>query len=866
MNTAELRAAFLDYFQGKGHICVPSASLIPVNDPSLLFTNAGMVPFKDVFLGVEKRDYTRATSSQRCIRAGGKHNDLENVGFTARHHTFFEMLGNFSFGDYFKRDAIEYAWDFVTNILGLSPDKLWVTVFEDDDEAADIWLKEIGVSPERFSRCGEKDNFWAMGDTGPCGPCSEIFYDHGPEVMGGPPGTPEADGDRFVEIWNLVFMQFNRSQDGKLTPLPKPSVDTGMGLERTAAIMQGVKNNYDIDLFKSIITSTARMFKIKDLENKSLRVIADHLRSCAFLVVDGVLPGNDGRGYVLRRIMRRAIRHGRKLGINKVFFYKLVPTLVHEMGAVFTELDKQQKHIEEVFKHEEEQFDKTLEHGLKLLEQALQDVDGTEIPGNIVFKLYDTYGFPVDLTADIAREHGYTLDIAGFEREMSEQKNRARSSSAFTVKQGSLVTNATTEFTGYSTTISDAKVVELFKDDEPVDVLPDGASGVVVLDKTPFYAEAGGQVGDTGVLRYKKDTKFVVHDTQKFQNAYAHIGVNEGKAISLGDSIEAVVDAERRKKIMANHSATHLIHAALRQVVGEHVQQKGSVVDPDRLRFDFLHNAPLTDDEIVAVELLVNEKVQENSAVDVQIMSAKEAMKSGAMALFGEKYGEKVRVLTMGEDFSIELCGGTHTERTGDVGFFKIVNESGVAAGVRRIEALTGNTAVAWAQEQENQVKDLASLVKTTPHELAPKLQQMLQRLKVLEKQNAHLQAEIASGSAGKNIIDEAKDIKGVKVLSTTLPAGDPKALREAVDKFKQQLGTAVVVLAVAEQEKVSLVAGVTKNCVDKINAGELINNVAAQVGGKGGGRPDMAQAGGTKPAALNKALESVFTWVEEKL
>ncbi len=866
MNTAELRAAFLDYFQGKGHTSVPSASLIPVNDPSLLFTNAGMVPFKDVFLGVEKRSYTRATSSQRCLRAGGKHNDLENVGFTARHHTFFEMLGNFSFGDYFKREAIEYAWDFVTNVLQLSPEKLWVTVFEDDDEAADIWLKEIGVSPERFSRCGEKDNFWAMGDTGPCGPCSEIFYDHGPEVPGGPPGSPDADGDRYVEIWNLVFMQYNRSQDGTLSQLPKPSVDTGMGLERTAAIMQGVKNNYDIDLFKSIITSTAKMFKVKDLESKSLRVIADHLRSCAFLVADGVLPGNDGRGYVLRRIMRRAIRHGRKLGINKVFFYKLVPTLVHEMGAVFTELDKQQKHIEEVFKNEEEQFDKTLEKGLKLLEQALQNVTGKEIPGDIVFKLYDTYGFPVDLTADIAREHGYTVDEVGFEREMSEQKSRARSSSNFTVKQSAIVTTTTTDFTGYSTTISDARVVELFKDGQTVDTLLTGDTGVVVLDKTPFYAESGGQVGDAGILRYKKDTQFVVQDTQKFQQAYAHVGVNEGAKITVGDTIEAVVDAQRRSKIMANHSATHLIHAALRQVVGEHVQQKGSVVDPDRLRFDFLHNAPLTTAEIATVELLVNEKIQENSSVDVKIMSAKDAMQSGAMALFGEKYGDKVRVLTMGEEFSVELCGGTHTERTGDVGFFKIVNESGVAAGVRRIEAVTGNTAVAWAQAQENQVSDLASMIKTTPHELPAKLQQMVQRLKALEKQNANLQAEIASGGAGKNIIDEAKDIKGVKVLSTTLPAGDAKALREAVDKFKQQLGTAVVVLAVSEQEKVNLVAGVTKNCVDKINAGELINNVALQVGGKGGGRADMAQAGGTNPAGLSKALQSVYTWVEEKL
>ncbi len=864
MNTAELRSAFLDYFQNKGHTVVPSSSLVPINDPTLLFTNAGMVQFKDLFLGLEKRDYSRAASSQRCVRAGGKHNDLENVGFTARHHTFFEMLGNFSFGDYFKQDAIRYAWEFVTQVLKLPPERLWVTVYKDDDEAADIWIKEIGVDPKRISRCGEKDNFWAMGDTGPCGPCTEIFYDHGAEIPGGPPGSPDADGDRYIEIWNIVFMQYERSVDGSLTKLPKPSVDTGMGLERVAAIMQGVHNNYDIDLFKNIIGTIAKLFEIKDLSNKSLRVVADHLRACAFLVADGVVPSNEGRGYVLRRIMRRAIRHGRKLGIKEVFFYQLVPVLVKEMGDAFPELIKQQANIEQVFKQEEQQFDRTLEQGLKLLEQAMKTVNGTVIPGDTVFKLYDTYGFPVDLTADIAREHGLTLDIDGFDQAMATQKTRARSASQFVAKQ-SIAAKTKTDFTGYATVRDEAKIEEIFKDGESVTELHPGEFGYVVLDHTPFYAESGGQVGDTGLLSNIDGINFTVIDTIKFSNAHAHYGENLSARLRVGDVVTASVDAARREKIKANHSATHLLHAALRRVLGSHVQQKGSVVDPDRLRFDFAHPNPLTAVEIKAIELLVNEKVQENIPVETKLMSTKEAMESGAMALFGEKYGEKVRVLTMGKDFSVELCGGTHAGHTGDIGFFKIVSESGIAAGVRRIEAITKQAAVEWAQNQEEFIHKLASDLKTTPAELDNRVQQMSSKLKTLEKQLVKLQSDIAKGG-GKDLVSEAKNIKGVKVLAAVLPAGDAKTLREAVDRFKQQLGTSVVVLGVVEDGRVSLVAGVSKDCVDKVHAGELVNSVAVQVGGKGGGRADMAQAGGDRADDLPAAMESVFSWVESKL
>jgi alanyl-tRNA synthetase len=846
MNTAELRAAFLNFFHSHGHTIVPSSSLVPINDPTLLFTNAGMVQFKDVFLGLDARDYTRATSSQRCVRAGGKHNDLENVGFTARHHTFFEMLGNFSFGDYFKRDAIKYAWEFVTKVLKLPPDRLWVTVFTDDDEAADIWVNEIGVDPKRLSRCGEKDNFWAMGDTGPCGPCTEIFYDHGPEIPGGPPGSPDADGDRYIEIWNLVFMQFNRDANGNLTKLPKPSVDTGMGLERVAAIMQGVHNNYDIDLFRNIIRKTADLYNITDLQNKSLRVIADHLRACAFLVADGVVPSNEGRGYVLRRIMRRAIRHGHKLGIHKVFFHTLVPFLVQEMGQAFPELVKEKKHIEQVFEQEEQQFAKTLDQGLKIFEQAIKDLHGKVIPGATAFMLYDTYGFPADLTADIAREHGLQIDQAGFDQAMAQQRDRARSASQFVSKQHAITTITTTEFTGYETTMDTGKVVELFKDGNPVNELKANESGFVILDRTPFYAESGGQVGDIGTITSKNGAEFVVTYTVKFMHAHAHYGENLQHPLKIGDHVEAAVAADRRVKIKVQ-------------------SQKGSVVDAERLRFDFAHSMPMTAAEIIAVENLVNEKIQQNLGAEVKVMTTKEAMASGAMALFGEKYGDKVRVLNMGDGFSVELCGGTHTNRTGDIGFFKIISEAGIAAGVRRIEALTGMAAVAWVQAQEAFVNRLAETIKAAPTELEARLQQLNSKIKTLEKQTAKLQTELASGGS-RDLLQDAREIKGVKVISAVLPAGDSKTLREAVDRFKQQLGTAVVVLAVVEDSKVSMVAGVTKDCTNKVNAGELINSVALQVGGKGGGRADMAQAGGDQPQHLEHALDSVYAWVEKKL
>jgi len=865
MNTAELRAAFLDFFKKKGHTAVASSSLVPVKDPTLLFTNAGMVQFKDLFLGLETRDYTRAVSSQRCVRAGGKHNDLENVGFTARHHTFFEMLGNFSFGDYFKREAIQYAWEFVTQVLKLPPERLWVTVFKDDDEAADIWINEIGVDAKRLSRCGEKDNFWAMGDTGPCGPCTEIFYDHGPEIPGGPPGSADADGDRYIEIWNLVFMQFNRDTSGKLTPLPKPSVDTGMGLERVAAIMQGVHNNYDIDLFRHLISAIAKLTGTKDLTNKSLRVIADHLRACAFLVADGVVPSNEGRGYVLRRIMRRAIRHAHKLGVQDLFFYKLVPALVKEMGTAFPELVIAQKNIELIFKQEEQQFDKTLEQGLKLLEQVIKDLNGTVIPGDIVFKLHDTYGFPEDLTADIAREHNLTLDSVGFEEAMARQKATSRSSGQFNAKELEIRTSTTTAFTGYEHLQETATVVELFKNGQPTNELQTFETGCVVLDHTPFYAESGGQVGDTGKLINSSGIQFTVDDTRKSLSAHEHYGSNAGKVIKVGDKVEAVVDGARRLKIKANHSATHLLHAALRRVLGEHVQQKGSVVDDQRLRFDFSHFAPLSSNEIKALELLVNEKIQTNMPVETKLMNIQDAKKAGAMALFGEKYGDEVRVLTMGADFSTELCGGTHASRTGDIGLFKIVSEAGIAAGIRRIEAITGIKAVTWAQEQQDFINRLADSLKTTPSELENRLQQLNSKIKTLEKQTAKLQSDLASGGS-KDLLSEVKDIKGIKVLATTLPAGDAKSLRDAVDKFKNQLGTAVIVLAIIEDDKVSLVAGVTQDCVTKIHAGELVNSLALQVGGKGGGRPDMAQAGGDQPQHLAAALNSVFDWVAERV
>lgn len=864
MNTSELRAAFLDYFHSHGHTVVPSSSLVPNDDPTLLFVNAGMVQFKDVFLGQDIRSYTRATSSQLCVRAGGKHNDLENVGFTARHHTFFEMLGNFSFGDYFKREAIGYAWDFVTKVLKLPPEKLWVTIYQDDDEAANIWLNEVGVDPQRFSRCGEKDNFWAMGDTGPCGPCTEIFYDHGPEVAGGPPGSANADGDRYIEIWNLVFMQYNRDSSGKLHALPKPSVDTGMGLERVAAIMQGVHSNYEIDLFQNIISKVAKLYDIKDINNNSLRVIADHLRACSFLVMDGVVPSNEGRGYVLRRIMRRAIRHGHKLGINKVFFHTLVKFLVQEMGEVFPDLIQKQNAIEQVFEQEELQFTKTLDLGLKILEQAIHGLSDNIIPGDMVFMLYDTYGFPVDLTADIAREHNLTIDNLGFEQCMLRQKTMARDASQFNIRQQILHTKTKTEFTGYEKVSDTATVVELFKDGHPVNKILHNETGFIVLDQTPFYAESGGQVGDIGTIIGSNGIEFVVIDTVKFLHAHAHYGENMGSTINIGDKVTANVEIERRNKIKANHSGTHLLHAALRKIFGSHVEQRGSVVDDQRLRFDFSHNSPLTDAEIFKIEKLVNEKIQENIVTEINIMSTEEATSSGAMALFGEKYGDTVRVLTMDKDFSIELCGGTHADRTGDIGLFKIISESGISAGVRRIEAITGITALTWVQSQEQFIHKLAAIIKTTPAELEHRLSQLNTKTKILEKQIEKLQMELSNGS-GKDLLHEAREIKGIKVISALLPVGDAKSLRMALDTIKQQLGSGVIVLAAVEDNKVNIVAGVTKNYTSKIHAGDLVNSVALQVGGKGGGRADMAQAGGDNPAHLTAALNSVYAWVEDK-
>lgn len=864
MNTSELREAFLNYFSSLGHTVVPSSSLVPTNDETLLFTNAGMVQFKDVFLGLSATDYTRATSSQRCVRAGGKHNDLENVGFTARHHTFFEMLGNFSFGDYFKHDAIRYAWDFVTKILKLPPEKLWITVYQDDDEAANIWINEIGVDPQRFSRCGEKDNFWAMGETGPCGPCTEIFYDHGPSIPGGPPGSPDADGDRYIEIWNLVFMQYNRDASGNLQPLPKPSVDTGMGLERVAAIMQGVHSNYEIDLFKHIITKIAALYEIKDVNSSSLRVIADHLRACAFLVADGVMPGNEGRGYVLRRIMRRAIRHGHKLGINKTFFYTLVQFLVDEMGSAFPILRQKQKDIEHAFKQEELQFTKTLDQGLKILEQTITNLHDRVIPGDIVFMLYDTYGFPVDLTADIAREHNLMIDNVGFDQCMARQKSMARDASKFNVRQQVLHTATTTEFTGYERVVDESTVVELFKDGHSVNKLLPNETGFIVLDRTPFYAESGGQVGDIGVIN-GDGIEFIVIDTVKFANANAHYGENMGQTVHIGDKVTASVEVERRNKIKANHSATHLLHAALRKIFGDHVHQKGSVVDDQRLRFDFSHTSPLTDMEIFKIEKLVNEKIQEDIKAEINVMSTEEATASGAMALFGEKYGDTVRVLTMGKDFSVELCGGTHADRTGNIGLFKIVSESGISAGVRRIEAITGITALNWVQSQEQFIQNLAAIMKTTPSELESKLLQINTKNKALEKQIEKLQSELSRGG-NKDVLQDVRDVKGVKVIAALLPMGDAKALRVAVDNFKHQLGSGVIVLAAIDDDKVNIVAGVTKDHTDKIHAGDLVNSVALQVGGKGGGRADMAQAGGDKPEHLTTALDSVYLWVGSKL
>jgi len=869
MKSAEVRQKFLEFYQSRGHEIVASSPLVPGNDPTLLFTNAGMVQFKDLFLGKEKRSYERAVSSQRCVRAGGKHNDLENVGYTARHHTFFEMLGNFSFGDYFKHEAIAFAWEFVTKELGLPADRLWVTVYEDDDEAADIWIKEIGVDPARLSRLGEKDNFWAMGDTGPCGPCSEIFYDHGADVPGGPPGTPEEDGDRYVEIWNLVFMQYDRAEDGTLTPLPKPSVDTGMGLERVSAVMQGVHSNYQIDLFANLIGATADIIGVKQRDLPSLYVIADHIRACSFLIVDGVLPSNEGRGYVLRRIIRRAIHHGYKLGMSDPFFHLLVAPLVAEMGEAYPELAAQADHVRKILLQEEERFAETLDQGMRILEESIAGMHGSVIPGRTVFKLYDTYGFPIDLTEDIARERQLTLDHAGFKQEMEAQRTRARASSMFgsvgTASDAKLVADLpATEFTGYENLEGQAKVVALICEGKSVESLEPGQTGQVVLEATPFYAESGGQVGDTGELA-GANSHFKVMDSQKLGHSVSHIGELSGGAIKLGETLTATVDAQRRQAIVLNHSATHLLHAALRQVLGEHVNQKGSRVAPERLRFDFSHYEAVTSEQLRQVEDLVNEQVRRNGEASTAVMGYDEAIEAGAMALFGEKYGEHVRVLKIG-DFSTELCGGTHVDQAGDIGLMRIVSESGVAAGVRRIEALSGKSALDWIRAQDDQLGELADMVKGPKEDLADKVRQLLQRNRSLEKELEKLKSQLAGGRS-TDLADQAVDVKGVKVVAARLEGADRKTLRTAMDQLKDRLGSAVVVLAaVTGPEELALIAGVTKDRMGQVKAGDLINAVAQQVGGRGGGRPDMAQAGGSDVAKLDEALGSVVAWVEERL
>jgi alanyl-tRNA synthetase len=865
MSAADVRRAFLEFFRENGHAVVPSSSLVPGNDPTLLFTNAGMVQFKDVFLGKEKRDYVRAATSQRCVRAGGKHNDLENVGYTARHHTFFEMLGNFSFGDYFKRDAIRFAWDFLTRTLKLDPARLWVTVYKDDDEAADIWLKEIGVPSDRFTRLGEKSNFWAMGDTGPCGPCSEIFYDHGAAIPGGPPGSPDEDGDRFVEIWNLVFMQFERSADGKLTPLPKPSVDTGMGLERIAAVMQDVHSNYDIDLFKNLIRAAADLADTRDLTSSSLRVIADHIRACTFLIIDGVLPSNEGRGYVLRRIIRRAIRHGYKLGIKDTFFYKLVPVLEQEMGAAFPELARGRTQAERVLKLEEERFAETLANGMTLLEGTIKGLRGKIIDGETVFKLYDTYGFPADLTADIARERGLMIDQAGFDAAMEEQRKRSQEASKFGVDlSGGAAIDSRTLFQGYEGLEAEAKVVALLKGGAAVAELNTGDQGEVILDRTPFYAESGGQVGDAGELS-SPGVHFSVADTRKRGTAFSHTGkVSQGK-IRVGDSLQARVDAQRREATALNHTATHLLHAALRRVLGPHVQQKGSLVAPDRLRFDFSHMQPVTAEELREIERLVNREIRRNTAAQIEQMDYDSAVAAGAMALFGEKYEKTVRVLKIG-DFSMELCGGTHVQRAGDIGFFKITSEGGVASGVRRIEAITGDAALDYVERSDELLRDVSLLVRGSRDEVKEKVREALDRIRQMEKEIRSLKDKLASGQ-GVDLAGGAVQIQGVKVVSTRIDGADAGALRNAVDQLKGKLKSAVIVLASVESsEKVILVAGVTPDVTSRVKAGELVGAIAAQVGGRGGGRPDFAQAGGSNAAALDGALAAVPGLVRARL
>ncbi|MFK3830129.1 alanine--tRNA ligase [Pseudomonas fulva] len=874
MKSAEIREAFLRFFEEQGHTRVASSSLIPNNDPTLLFTNAGMNQFKDCFLGAEKRAYTRAVSSQKCVRAGGKHNDLENVGYTARHHTFFEMLGNFSFGDYFKRDAITFAWTFLTSKkwLNLPKDKLWVTVYATDDEAYDIWTKEVGVPAERMVRIGDNkgapyasDNFWTMGDTGPCGPCTEIFYDHGADIWGGPPGSPEEDGDRYIEIWNNVFMQFNRTADGVLHPLPAPSVDTGMGLERISAVLQHVHSNYEIDLFQNLLSAAATAIGCSNEGQASLKVVADHIRSCGFLIADGVLPSNEGRGYVLRRIIRRACRHGNKLGAKGSFFYQIVAALVAEMGEAFPELGSQQAHIERVLKAEEEQFAKTLEQGLRILEQDLAQLQGSVVPGDVVFKLYDTYGFPMDLTADIARERELTIDEAGFEREMEAQRERARSASAFGMDYNSLVkVDSATEFLGYEATEASARIIALYHDGQPVDQLGEGQEGVIVLDRTPFYAESGGQVGDSGYIQ-AGSARFDVRDTTKTGGAFLHHGVVATGALVVGSPVQTKVDADVQHATALNHSATHLLHEALRQVLGEHVQQKGSLVDSQRLRFDFSHFEAVKPEQLKALEDIVNREVRRNTPVQTELTDIETAKAKGAMALFGEKYGDTVRVLTMGGDFSVELCGGIHAKRTGDISVFKIISEGGVASGVRRIEAVTGAAALAYLNAAEEQVKEAAQLVKGNRDNLIDKLSAVLERNRQLEKQLEQLQAKAAS-AAGDDLSNAAVAVKGAKVLAARVDGQDGKALLALVDQLKNKLGHAVILLGSEHEGKVVLVAGVTKDLSSQLKAGDLMKQAAAAVGGKGGGRPDMAQGGGVDVAALDQALALAVPFAEQGL
>ena len=866
MKSAEIRQEFLDFFAAHDHEVVPSGSLVPGNDPTLLFTNAGMVQFKDVFLGEETRTCSRATSSQRCVRAGGKHNDLENVGYTARHHTFFEMLGNFSFGDYFKQKAIEYAWEFLTVNLGLPPERLWVTVFEDDDEAASIWLDEIKIDPSRFSRMGEKDNFWAMGDTGPCGPCSEIFYDHGPEIAGGPPGSPDEDGDRYIEIWNLVFMQFDRKADGTMIPLPKPSVDTGAGLERLAAVLQNVSSNYEIDLFQALIKNIADITGESDIENTSLRVIADHIRACAFLAVDGVIPANEGRGYVLRRIVRRAVRHGYQLGVKDVFFYKLVASLVEVMGSAYPELVERRGFVEKVLKEEEEQFARTLDNGMVILEKAIKELNSDTIPGQMVFKLYDTYGFPVDLTADVAREHNMNLDLDGFEQAMLIQKNQARAASNFgSVEKLDIGSDLSTDFTGYENLDGICSVTGIF--DVQGDRLDEALIGeelLVLLNASPFYGESGGQVGDHGIL--DNDTcKFEVFDTQKQGEVLIHRGVMQTGALRVGDQLSAHVAEVDRLAITLNHSATHLMHAALRNILGEHVTQKGSLVDADRLRFDFSHSTPVTEEELKQVEAQVNHEILANSIVEKEVMPISEAKTKGALALFGEKYGDEVRVVTMGGEYSVEFCGGCHVNRTGDIGLFKVASETGISAGVRRIEAVTGKGALTLVENEEQTLKQIMGVVNSGPLELVERVQQLVASNRTLEKQLGQLKAKMAS-SVGDELASQVIEINGTQVLVATLEKFNSKSLRDTVDRLKNKLGTTVIVLASINDGKVDLVVGVSKDLTKKVTAGDLANMVAEQIGGKGGGRPDMAMAGGNDISAVPSALESVKPWLEGKL